>query len=653
MGFIFTVEEKCKGCYACIRSCPAKAIRVREGIARVMQERCVACGYCIDICAAGAKQTGSEVDLVGQLLAEPSPVIAMLSSAFPAAYPDVRLEQLATALKRLGFSEVMEASFGAELVCREYGRLLEENQGKPVLSSTCPAMVSFIEKFYPELIDYLAPIVSPAIAMGRVIKWQYNPEARVVFIGPCIAKKAESADDKVGGVIDAVLTFPELGEMLVQKRIDPALEDDGVISGPRPSLGRLWPVPGGLLKIAGISADILKSDIVVAEGIDRATSCLKEFVEGKARTKFLDIFFCQGCIDGPAIENDLSLFERRRLIIEYALKETDPARTESDIEKYCGINLRREFTNRYTALPVPHGKEINRVLGQINKLKAENQLNCGACGYDSCRELATAVCQGLAEIEMCWPYLVERLEGTQDELIRIEKMTSLGQMAASIAHEINNPLAGVLVYTKLLAKKIAGNTFRSDEALEQLSKMESEVSRCSRIIRNLLDFARQTEPMLRLVDMNQVLEQVLSLVGHQAQLQNVEVVKEFSPSLPKVMADFDQLQQVFTNLTLNAIQAMADGGKLTLRTSAEDGQVKVDVEDTGCGIPKEHLNKLGTPFFTTKEKGKGVGLGVAVVYGIVERHKGKVTVESEVGKGTRFTVQLGVHDDEKGQDTRS
>ncbi len=646
MGFIFTVEEKCKGCYACIRSCPAKAIRVKEGIAGVMDERCVACGYCIDICAAGAKQTRSEVELVRRLLKEPAPVIALLSSSLPAAFPEVRPGQMVSALKKLGFSEVMEAAFGAELVCREYGRFVAENESKPVISSTCPAMVSFIEKFHPELIDYLAPIVSPAVAMGRVVKWQYNPDARVVFIGPCIAKKAERSDEMVGGVIDAVLTFPELGGMLAVKGIDPASEEDGELSGPRPGLGRLWPVPGGLLKIAGLSADILSSDIVVAEGIDRSTSCLREFVEGKARTKFLDIFFCQGCIDGPAIDNDLSLFERRRLIVEYALNEVDRARTESDIERYAGIDLRRGFTDRYTELPTPGEKEISRVLGQINKAGTENQLNCGACGYDSCRELAIAVCQGLAENEMCWPYLVDRLQGTQNELIRIEKMTSLGQMAASIAHEINNPLAGVLVYTKLLAKKMTLDTVKKEEALDHLAKMESEVSRCSRIIRNLLDFARQTEPMLRLVDVNQVLEQVISMVGHQAHLQNVEYVKEFGPSLPKVKADFDQLQQVFTNLMLNAIQAMPQGGKLTFKTSAENNKVRVDVQDTGCGIPKENLDKLGTPFFTTKEKGKGVGLGVAVVYGIVERHDGKVEVQSEVGRGTTFTVYLGVHDDE-------
>jgi len=243
---------------------------------------------------------------------------------------------------------------------------------------------------------------------------------------------------------------------------------------------------------------------------------------------------------------------------------------------------------------------------------------------------------------------VQQLKESQDQLIQAEKLTSLGQMAASIAHEINNPLAGVLVYTRLLSKKLTEDTARKEESLDYLSKMESEVSRCSRIIRNLLDFARQTQPTLRLVDINQVIEQVLAMVGHQAQLQNVEVVKEFSPSLPKVMADFDQLQQIFTNLTLNAIQAMPDGGRLTIRSSAVDGEVRIDVQDTGCGISKENMGKLFTPFFTTKAKGKGVGLGLAVVHGIIERHKGRIKVQSEVGKGTTFSVYLRGHDDEKG-----
>ncbi|MCD6391115.1 MAG: 4Fe-4S binding protein [Dehalococcoidia bacterium] len=648
MGIIFTVTEKCKGCYACVRNCPVKAIRVKEGIAGVMEERCVTCGVCINICAIGAREAKSDIGYVRQLLGQSTPVIAALSSAFTAAFPEIRPKQLVSALKKLGFSEVMETAFGAELVCREYGRMVKGNKGKPILSSTCPAVTSLVEKHYPQLIDRLAPIVSPMIAMGRVIKWRYNPEAKVVFIGPCIAKKAEAEDEKVAGVIDAVLTFSELREMLATKEIDLLSEEEEQFSGPRPHLGRLFPVPGASLKLAGISGDTMISDVVVAEGIDRASSCLLEFAQGKVKTKFMDIFFCRGCIDGPAINKSLSLCGRREKIVDYALEDADPARTESDIEQYADIDLSRKFTNRYTVLRTPTEDEINDILRQIGKLKREDQLNCGACGYNSCRELATAVCQGLAEREMCWPYLVNELQNTQDELLRAEKLTSLGQLAASIAHEINNPLTGVLVYTQLLSKKVAGDAFKREQALEYLSKMESEVGRCSRIIRNLLDFARQTEPMLRLVDVNRVIEQVLAMVGHQAQLQNVEIVKEFSPSLPKVIADFDQLQQVFTNLTLNAIQAMSEGGKLTLRTSVENSQVRVDVQDTGCGISKDNLSKLFTPFFTTKAKGKGVGLGLAVVHGIIERHKGVIKVQSEVGKGTTFTVYLGGHNDEKG-----
>jgi signal transduction histidine kinase len=246
--------------------------------------------------------------------------------------------------------------------------------------------------------------------------------------------------------------------------------------------------------------------------------------------------------------------------------------------------------------------------------------------------------------------IARRLKESQEQLVHAEKLASLGQLSASIAHEINNPLAGVLTYTKLLARKISDDTFEKGAALDYLAKMESEVSRCSRIIRNLLDFSRQSAPTLKLVDVNQVIEQVLTMVGHQAQLQNVEVVRELSPSLPRVMADSDKLQQVFTNLTLNAIQAMSGGGKLTLRTLATDGQVEIDVQDTGTGISKENLSKLFTPFFTTKEKGSGVGLGLAVVRGIIERHKGEIKVQSEVGKGTTFSIYLGVPDGEKSQE---
>jgi len=242
----------------------------------------------------------------------------------------------------------------------------------------------------------------------------------------------------------------------------------------------------------------------------------------------------------------------------------------------------------------------------------------------------------------------ERLRESQQQLIQADKLSSLGEMAASIAHEVNNPLGGVLVYTKLLSKKIANDNISKETTLDYLLKMDSELTRSTKLIRNLLDFARQSPPTLREINLNDVINQAFDLAAHSAGLQSIQVIKELSPSLPKLTADFDQLQQVCTNLILNAIQAMPEGGRLTLRTSADNGQLKIEVQDTGCGISPENMGKLFTPFFTTKGKGKGVGLGLAVAYGIIQRHQGKIEVQSKEGAGTTFTINIPLHYEEKG-----
>ena len=233
-----------------------------------------------------------------------------------------------------------------------------------------------------------------------------------------------------------------------------------------------------------------------------------------------------------------------------------------------------------------------------------------------------------------------QLKDSQEQLIHAEKLSSLGQIAASIAHEVNNPLAGVLVYTKLLSKKISNDSISKNDTLTYLSKMDSEITRSSGLIRNLLDFARQSPPCLREFDPNDVINRSLELAEHSAKLQNIQVIKEFTPLLPRLMADFDQLTQVCTNLILNAIQSMPEGGKLILGTSAHGDQIEMKVQDTGYGIPPENMPKLFTPFFTTKKEVKGVGLGLAVSYGIIQRHRGSIEVQSKLGEGTIFIIYL-------------
>jgi two-component system NtrC family sensor kinase len=233
----------------------------------------------------------------------------------------------------------------------------------------------------------------------------------------------------------------------------------------------------------------------------------------------------------------------------------------------------------------------------------------------------------------------QQLTKMQDHLIQSEKMASMGQLAASIAHEVNNPLSGVLIYNQLIAKKITRGDFNREAILDYLSKMEHELSRSTKLVRSLLDFAVQTEPKIKEVNANDVLNRALELAIHAGYKENTRVEKDLQ-SLPTFMADPDQLEQVFVNLIMNALQAMPTGGTLGLRTYMENRELKIAVQDTGCGIPPENLSKIFAPFFSTKKEVKGVGLGLSVVYGIIQGLKGRIEVESKVGEGTTFTVCL-------------
>jgi signal transduction histidine kinase len=242
-----------------------------------------------------------------------------------------------------------------------------------------------------------------------------------------------------------------------------------------------------------------------------------------------------------------------------------------------------------------------------------------------------------------------RLQENQDMLIQAERLASMGQLAASIAHEVNNPLSGVLVYVQLLAKKIARDDPDKNSLLNYLSKIDLEIKRSAKLIRNLLDFSSQSEPSMKEVDVNEVLNRAADLAVP-ARLGNTRVVKVLT-LLSNVLADPDQLQQVFINLIMNAFQAMPSGGTLTLLAYEAAGEARIAVKDTGCGIPAENMCKLFTPFFSTKKEVKGVGLGLCVSYGIIERFKGRIDVESRVGEGSIFTVCLPLPRSESGKST--
>jgi signal transduction histidine kinase/NAD-dependent dihydropyrimidine dehydrogenase PreA subunit len=638
MAVVTTIEGKCRRCYSCIRNCPAKAIKVEKGQSKVIEERCVTCGSCIKVCAQNAKRWEDAVPPVRELLGTHRQVVACLAPSFPAFFHDCHPLQVVNALKRLGFNKVMEVAFGAELIVRnEYIPLLRNDSREYLITSPCPALVKYIEKFAPDLLEYLAPVVSPAVALGRYIKKFINPDAAVVFIGPCLAKKAEIHEEAVKGAVEEALTFIGLSQMIVEAGIDMSKLEDVPFDGPTAELGRLFAISGGLLRTSMILADLRDNEIIVAEGKQKILPLLDGIRKKALKSRFFDLLLCEGCIDGPFMNGDHNLFTRKEKVSDFCR-----AAEKLEIPEVPGLDLRRTFAPEYLRSPVPTEEQLLEILRAINKTKPEDEFNCGVCGYESCREKAVAVFNGLAENEMCLPYLLEKLEQTQEALVHTEKMSSLGQMAAGVAHEINNPLAGALVYIRLLLKKLSQKEPQRDEFDRYLTSIEKEIVRCSRIIRNLLDFARPKEPLFKTTLLNDVLNDSVDLLRHQVELSNVSLIYRLSETLPPVLADPDQLRQVYVNIILNALQAMPDGGTLTITTDAtgDGNEVWVSFTDTGCGIPKENIGKLFTPFFTTKGEKKGVGLGLAVVHGIIKNNNGKISVASEVGKGSTFTITM-------------
>lgn len=243
----------------------------------------------------------------------------------------------------------------------------------------------------------------------------------------------------------------------------------------------------------------------------------------------------------------------------------------------------------------------------------------------------------LAVLARSFNQMVDTLHRTQMELLRAEKLASMGQLAAGVAHEINNPLGTILLFADVLYREMDEN----DPRRADIQMIIKETNRCKNIVAGLLNFARQQEVLLQDTNLHQVLDQSIEGVRHQPTFARVQIIRQYDPAIPNIQADPGQLQQVFVNLLNNAAEAMPDGGTITISTRLVDHQwVEVRVSDTGCGIPEEHLSRLFTPFFTTKPPGKGTGLGLSIVYGIIKMHRGQIGVESQVGKGTTFTITL-------------
>lgn len=648
-AIVSTISDRCKRCYSCIRECPAAAIRVVGAQAQVIEERCIACGHCVKVCSQDAKQILSEIDLAFDLL-QTNKAVAIVAPSFAASFPENYMK-VPTALRKLGFKQVIETAFGADLIANHYSEILKSETEKTIISSACPAVVSFIQKYYVELVPNIAKVVSPMIALGRYLRQELGNDIKIIFIGPCVAKKHEAVEDEVHGTIDAVLTFHELKEMFEEKQIDINSLEEGEFDPPHAMMGKAYPLAGGLLKTTDINDDVLEKDIIVVEGKKKVLEIIEEIAHNNINAKFTDILFCEGCISGPAIDTTLNYYSRREKVIDYIqekINNVDRRVWKSNLYNARKLDLTRNFKADNQRRPMPSEEQIKEILAQTKKFTPKDELNCGACGYETCREYAIAIAKGLAEKEMCLPYLIdelrvayENLSNTQEQLRIAEKLASIGQLAAGVAHEINNPLGTILLYTSMLKKELE-KYFNEDRYKADLNLILEEANRCKNIVSNLLNFARQGKLNLKEFDIKKVLYDVLKPFSVNPVYKKIDFIFNAANNDCLIIADEDQLKQVFINIIKNACDAMTDTEKkiLTVYLNCSEREVYIEFSDTGTGIPKENQNKIFTPFFTTKSIGKGTGLGLAISYGIIKMHKGNISFISEEGKGTTFKLTL-------------
>ncbi|MFZ1730935.1 MAG: [Fe-Fe] hydrogenase large subunit C-terminal domain-containing protein [Bacteroidota bacterium] len=646
---VTTIPERCKRCYCCVRECPANAIQILNGQAVVLSSRCVGCGNCLKVCTQNAKSVRDGISPVRETLraSEPGEKVALVAPSIPAAFPEVDPLRLVGAIRALGFTRVAEVAFGADLVSEAYRDHIAQRDD-PVITTPCPAIVEYIEKYRPELIPNLAPIVSPMIAAGMVMREKYGDDAFVAFIGPCVAKKLEILDANVAGVIDEALTFDELGALFEAEGINIASQPETEFDEPRAFLGQIYPVSGGLLKSAGISSDVMDEEVIVVEGRQNCLNMINEIGQGKVNSKLIDILFCEGCINGPGMSSPLNYFERRERIISWVKsrhRRLDQAEWHDSIEQYRHLDLQRSYEDHHIEERIPEEREIQHILLTMGKREIEQQINCAACGYESCHALAVAVAQGIAEKEMCLQYTIDNLERShrdlaeaQAQLIHTEKLASVGQLAAGVAHEINNPLGTIVLYSHLLLKQLK----EIDPARDDIRFIIAEAERCRNIVGSLLNFARQGKIVISEINAAELIESIVAMIRKREEFGDIIIERSIDETLPQLFFDTDQMKQVLLNIAMNACEAMPDGGILhiTVEHAETPRDIVIRISDNGAGIPKENLSRLFTPFFTTKQIGKGTGLGLPIAYGIVKLHHGQITVQSEVMKGSTFTITM-------------
>lgn len=411
MAIIDFKATKCKHCYKCVRNCEVKAIMIKDERAEIMPDKCILCGKCMQVCPQSAKTLVSDLNTVKGYIANHIPTVVSIAPSYMGLLKYKTIGQINAALRKLGFTDVRETSEGAAMVTAEYARLLEEGEMETIITTCCPSVNDLIEIYYPQLVPYMAPVVSPMIAHGKMLKEELGSNVKVVFLGPCIAKKKEAGDDRHDSCIDAVLNFNDINRWLNEEEITIEDCEDIPFRHLDPKVNRLYPVTNGVVN--SVLATEEKKDGYRKFYVHGARNCIdlcESMVRGEIKGCFIEMNMCSGgCIKGPTVEDESISRFKVKLDMEETI-EKDPAK-KSEVEEIVNkISFNKIFMDRSPREPMPTEAQIQEILKKTGKTKPEDELNCGACGYSTCREKSIAVFQKKAELGMCIPFMHEKAE---------------------------------------------------------------------------------------------------------------------------------------------------------------------------------------------------------------------------------------------------
>jgi len=481
------IEDKCTLCYACVRVCPVKAIEVKvnKNFAKIISNRCTGCGSCFKVCPADAIKYRSSIEETKALLKSDETIIAIVDPSISGEFSDITdYRKFVQMIKMLGFAHVNEVSFGADLIAAKYAELINNFNGKYYISANCPAVVSFIEKYHPELLSNVTPLVSPMIATANVVRKIYGNEVKVIYIGPCIATKSEALQYEGNSKVDSVLTFVELRELFNEFNINESNLEFSDFDLPFGYKGSLYPISNGILQAAELSEDLLTGSIITAEGRQNTINSVNQFESSiELIKKHFNLFHCEGCLMGPGTSKNGKKYIRRTFVTDYVRKRLsgfDLNEWNKNIKEHIGFDFTRTFKIDDQRLPTPPIDKINEVLSLIGKEHMIHHNGCESCGYESCEEFAIAVSNGLAKTEMCLGFslknrqeYIKSLKATNDKLAKAQEALKDSERIAKQEKEAAKEAVEV---TTAMLQKIPSGVIIVDQNLKIIQSNQTFIT---------------------------------------------------------------------------------------------------------------------------------------------------------------------------------